>query len=503
MPEGCEGWEDLYPYYAFFSEERRASEEARGWFRDGMHFPEPVFPFDFVTADSPYLCLGQANSRIFAVPPALGIDHRVLYGWIYMSANGVADEAEIGRRAELFTERAGFYFSHWDELYDRWQVKVEQTISELDALEVPELPDIEDAAVVTEGRGIGSSHTLLVAYHRLLESVDRIWQYHFELLNLGYAAYLVFYEFCKQSFPDIRDQTVAQDGLGHRRRLLPARRRAQAPRGARDRPRARGRGQEGPPARRPTLAGAPSGRHWLGDSTTRRRRGSGTPPAPATTTSTARGSTTRRCPSTRCAATSRGSRPARTSSARSARSSRSATASPPSTGRCCPTRRRRRRSTRPRPRAHGLPLRREPQLLRRALAPLDLLEQGARARGAARAARLPRDAEDIFYLHRYEVSDALSTSRRAGRSARRRAVRATGRRWSPRARRSWRRSGVVAAAGARDGAGGDHRAVHDHALGDHHRSGCREWAGAGGDDDGAIAQRLRPPRPASSRGSRA
>jgi pyruvate,water dikinase len=97
-PEGCDGWESMYPYYARFSEERRAAEEARGWFRDGMHFPEPMFPFDFVTADSPYLCLGQANTRIFAVPPALGIDHRVLYGWVYMSANGVTDAAEIGRR---------------------------------------------------------------------------------------------------------------------------------------------------------------------------------------------------------------------------------------------------------------------------------------------------------------------------------------------------------------------------------------------------------------------
>jgi pyruvate,water dikinase len=63
---------------------------------------------------------------------------------------------------------------------------------------------------VTEGRGIGSSHTLLVAYHRLLESVDRIWQYHFEFLNLGYAAYLVFSELCRQSFPDISDQAIAK-----------------------------------------------------------------------------------------------------------------------------------------------------------------------------------------------------------------------------------------------------------------------------------------------------
>jgi pyruvate,water dikinase len=200
----------MYPYYALFSEERRESEQARGWFRDGMHFPEPMFPFDFVTADSPYMSLGQANSRIFAVPPALGIDHRVLYGWVYMSANPVTDPDEIGRRAELFGQRAGFYFQNWDDLYARWKEKVQESIHDLETLEVPDLPEIEDEAIVTEGRGVGSTHTLLVAYNRLLESVDRIWQYHFEFLNLGYAAYLVFYELCKQSFPDIADQTIAQ-----------------------------------------------------------------------------------------------------------------------------------------------------------------------------------------------------------------------------------------------------------------------------------------------------
>ncbi len=26
-PEGCEGWESMFPYYALFSEERRESEE--------------------------------------------------------------------------------------------------------------------------------------------------------------------------------------------------------------------------------------------------------------------------------------------------------------------------------------------------------------------------------------------------------------------------------------------------------------------------------------------
>ena len=40
--------------------------------------------------------------------------------------------------------------------------------------------------------------------------MDRIWQYHFEFLNLGYAAYLVFPEFCRQSFPEIADQAIAK-----------------------------------------------------------------------------------------------------------------------------------------------------------------------------------------------------------------------------------------------------------------------------------------------------
>ena len=36
-------------------------------------------------------------------------------------------------------------------------------------LEVPSLPEFEDAALVTEGRGWGSTHALLVAFDRLLD----------------------------------------------------------------------------------------------------------------------------------------------------------------------------------------------------------------------------------------------------------------------------------------------------------------------------------------------
>ena len=36
------------------------------------------------------------------------------------------------------------------------------------------------------------------------------YQFHFELLNIGYAAYLTFFGFCKQAFPDISDQTISR-----------------------------------------------------------------------------------------------------------------------------------------------------------------------------------------------------------------------------------------------------------------------------------------------------
>ena len=47
-PPGAEGWEGMYPYYLLFSEENRDWEESMFWFQDGMHHPEPVYPFDTI-----------------------------------------------------------------------------------------------------------------------------------------------------------------------------------------------------------------------------------------------------------------------------------------------------------------------------------------------------------------------------------------------------------------------------------------------------------------------
>ena len=210
IPALCDGWEQLYPRHLLFVEDRRASDEERFWFQDSVHYSEPIYPFDAFVYESTVVGLSQASARLFVVPPSLGIEGRILNGYIYLSANSVTDDTVVARRAELYEERSGFYYEHWADLDARWCDKVLQEIREVEALEVPELPEAEDHTIVTEGRGWGSAHALLAAYDRLRESLDRICHFHFELVNLGYGAYLDFYEVCRREFPDITDQTIAR-----------------------------------------------------------------------------------------------------------------------------------------------------------------------------------------------------------------------------------------------------------------------------------------------------
>ena len=210
IPPVCDGWEEMYAHHVLFGEDRRTFEETRFWFQDGLHAAEPLYPFDSFLFEYAVVALDQANSRLFAVPQSLGVECRILNGYVYASTNLVTDDAALAERAELFSRRSGHYYEHWDELYERWLDKVEAATSELIALEVPEMGEFEDESIVTEGRGLGSSYALLQAYDRLVEGVDRIFQYHFEFLSLGYGAYFVFYEQCRQAFPEITDQTLAQ-----------------------------------------------------------------------------------------------------------------------------------------------------------------------------------------------------------------------------------------------------------------------------------------------------
>jgi phosphohistidine swiveling domain-containing protein len=213
-PPGAEGWQRMYPYYLLVSEENRDWEESVFWFQDGMHHPEVEFPFDTITHECWQLALGGYNTRIFAVPPAYGIVQRIVNGYVYITPIPVSSEQWMGERVPIFMKRAGYYYEHWDELFAKWKVKMTRVIEELKALEVPSLPRLEEEEVVTSALGLSRGYKLTEAYNAAVANIFVAWQYHFEMLNLGYAAYLNLFQFCKQAFPGITDDTIAGMAAG-------------------------------------------------------------------------------------------------------------------------------------------------------------------------------------------------------------------------------------------------------------------------------------------------
>jgi pyruvate,water dikinase len=203
---GAEGWRSMYQYFTRFQPE----DDQRFWFYNSMHFPEPMPAFDTVTAELPYTAIGANTARLFVFPTTLGIEHRIVNGRVYITANPVLDEAEVGRRAAEFGPRAGYYFEHWDELYEGWKDRMRGLIAEIEAIEVPQLPEWEDADAVFSARGVAQNHYLRENFHRVIDLYSTMWHHHTEMLMLGYGAYVVFFQFCTQAFPEISDQTVAR-----------------------------------------------------------------------------------------------------------------------------------------------------------------------------------------------------------------------------------------------------------------------------------------------------
>jgi pyruvate,water dikinase len=203
---GAEGWRSMYQYFTRFQPE----DDNRFWFNNAMHFPEPLPAFDVLTCEIPYSAIGANTSRVFIFPTTLGIEHRILNGRVYITAIPVTDPAEIERRLAIFTERAGYYYENWDRLFAGWQTRMAGLIRDIEAVTVPDLPEIDDAGVVFNSTGVAQNHYVRENFHRCLDLYSKMWHHHTEFLMLGYGAYVVFFEFCKKAFPEIADQAVAR-----------------------------------------------------------------------------------------------------------------------------------------------------------------------------------------------------------------------------------------------------------------------------------------------------
>ena len=96
-------------------------------------------------------------------------------------------------------------------------------IADLEALKFEKLPDVVPLEWITGGVGLDNTYALMETYDKAIQLLYKAWQYHFEFLNLGYAAYLDFFGFVKEQFPTIPRSGHRQNGARSRGRPLPAR----------------------------------------------------------------------------------------------------------------------------------------------------------------------------------------------------------------------------------------------------------------------------------------
>lgn len=213
-PAGADGWAAIYDPTLPFGPERRAHDEARFWFRDAVHWPRALRPFEAAIMQEAMASLAQFNHRHYRVPTAAGLEVRLLHGYCYLSPTAVDDEAEVAARAVEFAERAGHYYEHWDELYTAWMVRVRRVLADLEALSFPPLPEAVPLDEVRAGVGRGPVYEHAHRYRTLLDLVSELWQYHFEFLNLGYAAYVDYFTFVRGALPDVGELELAQTVAG-------------------------------------------------------------------------------------------------------------------------------------------------------------------------------------------------------------------------------------------------------------------------------------------------
>jgi pyruvate,water dikinase len=212
VPPELEGWEEMYPSHHLFSEDRADWEKAQFWYQDKIHAPEPMPPLDLIFQEAWQISLSQYTTRVFCIPPAQGIAQRMVGCYMYICAIAPPPEEIIGEKAGHFEKRVFYVFEHYNELWDKWLTKFKALGEEMAAVRVPaELPKyVPEDQVLPAPTGVYDSYYLIESFDRLVNQMFKGWQYHFEMLNLTYLAYLMFADVARKLFPGISESAIGK-----------------------------------------------------------------------------------------------------------------------------------------------------------------------------------------------------------------------------------------------------------------------------------------------------
>ncbi len=212
LPRELEGWEEMYGPQRLFSKDREEWDNNHIWFQDKIHAPEPLYPLDDIFQEAWQIALGQNNTRVFCIPPAQGIAQRMLGCYMYITPVEPPAPATIGEKAELFGKRVPYVFQNYDMLWAKWLQKFQAIGKEMDSLEVVKelVKFVPDDEVIPVVKGYTQSNDVLASFNNLINMIFKSWQWHFEYLNLAYAAYLMFADAARKLFPGIKESTIGK-----------------------------------------------------------------------------------------------------------------------------------------------------------------------------------------------------------------------------------------------------------------------------------------------------
>jgi pyruvate,water dikinase len=211
-PKELEGWEEMYPSHYLFSKEREEWESRQFWYQDKIHDPEPMPPLDLIFHEAWQISLSQYTTRVFCIPPAQGIAQRMVGCYMFICAVEPPPPQIIEEKAKLFGKRAFYVFEHYDELWEKWLKKFQALGKEMADVKVPEeLPKfVPEELVLPAPRGYYASYELIEVFNTLVDQMFKGWQYHFEMLNLTYLAYLMFGDVARKLFPGISESSIGK-----------------------------------------------------------------------------------------------------------------------------------------------------------------------------------------------------------------------------------------------------------------------------------------------------
>ncbi|MBP1735541.1 MAG: PEP-utilizing protein mobile region [Deltaproteobacteria bacterium] len=212
IPKELEGWEEMYAPIRLFGKDREEWDNNHIWFADKIHAPEPLYPLDDIFQEAWQIALSQNNTRVFCIPPAQGVAQRILGCYMYISPVEPPSPETIGEKAALFGKRVPYVFQNYDMLWEKWLQKFQALGKEMRELElVKEMPKfVPDDEVIPLVKGYTASYDVLASYNLLINLIFKAWQWHFEYLNLAYAAYLMFADAARKLFPGIKESTIGK-----------------------------------------------------------------------------------------------------------------------------------------------------------------------------------------------------------------------------------------------------------------------------------------------------